>query len=201
MSTTSHALPRRVVLADALPGARARDLALVFAGALFMALMTQIEVPVPGSPVPITGQTLAVVTCGAALGANRGALAMLLFASAGLFLPIYSDGGSGFDHIAGATGGYIIGFIAAAYAVGYLAERGADRKVLVAFASFVVGQLIVFGVGVPWLKVSADMPWSEAIHDGFTIFIVGGLIKAAIAAAVIPSAWRLVRRVDARDED
>lgn len=196
MSTTSHALPRRVVLADALPGARARDIALVIAGALFMALMSQIEVPVPGSPVPITGQTLAVVTCGAALGANRGALAMLLWAAAGLFLPFYSGGGSGFEHVTGATGGYIIGFIFATYAVGYLAERGADRKVAVAFASFVVGQLIVFGFGVPWLKVSADMAWSEAIHDGFTIFIVGGLIKAAVAAAVIPSAWQLVRRVD-----
>lgn len=201
MSTSSLALPRRAVLADALPGARARDLALVVAGALFMVLMTQIAIPVPGSPVPITGQTLAVVTCGAALGATRGSLAMLLWATAGLFLPVYSDGGSGLAHITGASGGYIIGFIVAAYAVGYLAERGADRKVAIAFASFVIGQLIVFGIGVPWLKVSAGMAWPEAIHDGFTIFIVGGLIKAAVAAAVIPSAWHLVRRADEGKKD
>lgn len=96
----------------------------------------------------------------------------------------------------GATGGYIIGFIVAAYAIGYLAERGADRKVLTAFVAFVVGQLIVFGFGVPWLKVSANMTWADAIHDGFTIFILGGLIKAAVGAAVLPSAWHLVRRVE-----
>jgi biotin transport system substrate-specific component len=201
MSTSTAALPRRGVLADALPGARARDLALVVAGALFMTLMSQIAIPVPPSPVPVTGQTLAVVVCGAALGANRGALSMLLWAAMGLFLPVYSDGGSGLDHLWGATGGYIIGFIFAAYAVGFLAERGADRKVAVAFASFVVGQLIVFGFGVPWLKVSADMTWADAIHNGFTLFIVGGLIKAAVAAAVLPSAWRLVKRVDAGKQD
>jgi biotin transport system substrate-specific component len=163
--------------------------------------MTQIAIPVPPSPVPVTGQTLAVVLCGAALGANRGALSMLLWATMGLFLPVYSDGGSGLDHVWGATGGYIVGFIFAAYAVGWLAERGADRKVLVAFASFVVGQLIVFGFGVPWLKVSADMTWADAVHNGFALFIVGGLIKAAVAAAVVPSAWHLVKRVDESKRD
>ena len=196
MSSSTAVLPRRAVLADSLPGARARDAALVLAGATFMTLMTQIAIPVPPSPVPITGQTLAVVLCGGVLGAARGSLAMLLWAAVGLFLPVYSDGGSGLEHLTGATGGYIVGFVVAAYAVGRLAERGADRHVLVAFATFVAGQGIVFGFGVPWLKVSADMSWSVAIHDGFALFIVGGLIKAAVAAAVLPSAWALARRVD-----
>jgi biotin transport system substrate-specific component len=196
-SPSTLALPRRIVLADTLPGARTRDAALVLAGAAFMVLMTQIAIPVPPSPVPITGQTLAVVICGAALGAARGSLAMLLWAAAGLFLPVYSDGGSGLDHLTGATGGYIVGFIVAAYAVGWLAQRGADRRVLVAFVAFVVGQAIVFGLGVPWLKVSADMTWTTAFHDGFLLFIVGGLIKAAIAAVALPSAWALVRTLDA----
>jgi biotin transport system substrate-specific component len=187
-----------MVLADALPGARARDAALVLAGALFMVLMAQISIPVPGSPVPITGQTLGVVACGAALGANRGVLAMLLYVAMGLVLPVYADGASGPDVIWGATGGYLIGFIIATYAVGYLAERGGDRKILIAFASFCVGQLIVFGIGVPWLKVATGYDWSQTIHDGFTIFIVGGLIKAAVAAIVVPSAWYLVRKVDER---
>lgn len=193
------ALPPRAVLADSLPGAFARDAALVVAGAAFMTLMTQIAIPVPPSPVPITGQTLAVVLCGGALGAARGSLAMLLWAALGLFLPVYADGGSGLTHVTGATGGYIVGFVVAAYVVGRLAERGADRRVPVAFAAFVAGQAIVFGFGVPWLKVSADMSWSVAVHDGFVLFIVGGLIKAAVAAAVLPSAWALARKVEATE--
>lgn len=196
MSSPTLALPRRAVLADFVPGALARDVALVISGAAFMILMTQISIPVPPSPVPITGQTLAVVLCGAALGSTRGALSMLLWAALGLFLPVYSDGGSGLDHLTGATGGYIIGFIVAAYVIGRLAERGADRRVLTAFVTFVAGQAIVFGFGVPWLKVSTDMSWADAIHNGFTVFIVGGLIKAAVAAAVLPSAWHLVRKAE-----
>jgi biotin transport system substrate-specific component len=199
MSSSTAALPRRAVLADSLPGASARDAALVLAGGAFMTLMTQIAIPVPPSPVPITGQTLAVVLCGSALGAARGSLAMLLWAALGLFLPVYSDGGSGLEHLTGATGGYIVGFVVAAYVVGKLAERGADRRALVAFAVFVAGQAIVFGFGVPWLKVSADMSWSVAVHDGFALFIVGGLIKAAVAAAVLPSAWALARKVEGTD--
>jgi biotin transport system substrate-specific component len=194
--TAVPAASGRMVLADALPGARVRDALLVLGGALFMVLMAQISIHVPPSPVPITGQTLGVVVCGAALGANRGVLAMALYVAMGLVLPVYADGASGPDVIWGATGGYLIGFIIATYAVGYLAERGSDRKILTAFACFCVGQLIVFGIGVPWLKVSADMDWSTAIHDGFSIFIVGGLIKAAVAAIAVPSAWHLVRKVD-----
>ena len=193
MSTSGVALRRRPVLADALPNARARDALLVLAGTAFMVLMSQIAIAVPPSPVPITGQTFAVVVCGAALGSVRGTLAMLIWAVAGLFLPVYSDGGSGLHHLTGATGGYIFGLVCAAYVVGWLAERGADRRVLAAFAAFVAGQLIVFGFGVPWLKVSTGMTWSTAVHDGFAIFIVGGLIKAAVAAAVVPSVWTLVR--------
>ena len=197
MSTApTAALPRRTVLADAIPGALARDIALVVGGALFMALMAQISIKVPSSDVPITGQTLGVGLIGATLGSRRGAASLGLYAVLGLFLPFYSDGTSGGDILFGVTGGYIFGFILAAYVIGRLAERGADRQVLTAFVAFVVGQLIVFGIGVPWLKVKADLSWSEAIHDGFTIFIVGGLIKAAIGAAVLPSAWHLVRRAE-----
>jgi biotin transport system substrate-specific component len=196
---SSYAVPARpVVLADTLPGARVRDALLVLAGTALMVLLTQIEIPVPPSPVPITGQTLGVVVCGAALGANRGGLAMLAYIALGFFLPVYSDGGTGIGHIWGATGGYLVGFVLAAYVVGRLAELGADRRVLAAFAAFVAGQLVVFGIGVPWLKVSADMAWGTAIHDGFAIFIVGGLIKAAVAALLVPVTWRAVRHVDER---
>lgn len=200
MSTVpaASALPRRAVLADAIPGALARDVALVVGGALFTALMAQVTIHVPGSIVPVTGQTLAVGLVGATLGLRRGASSLTLYLLLGLLFPVYADGESGWHVVTGASGGYIIGFVLAAGAIGWLAEHGADRKVLLAFLAFVVGQLLVFGVGVPWLKVSTDMSWGDAIHDGFTIFILGGVIKAAIGAAVLPSAWSLVRRADKR---
>jgi biotin transport system substrate-specific component len=195
MSSSAYALPApRAVLADAIPGARVRDAALILCGALLTVLGAQIAIDVPPSPVPITGQTLAVVLAGGALGARRGAASQLLYLVLGLFLPVYSDGAQGFDVIWGATGGYIVGFILAAYIVGALAERGADRRPVLAFAAFAGGQLAIFAIGVPWLKVATDMSWGDAIHNGFTLFIVGGIVKALLAGALAPSAWRLVDR-------
>jgi biotin transport system substrate-specific component len=198
MSTPAAALPRHAVLADAIPGARVRDAVLVVSGALLTALFAQIAINVPGSPVPITGQTLAVGIVGATLGARRGAASLGLYALLGLFLPFYADGNSGWEIVWGASGGYIIGFIFAAYAIGWLAERGADRNVLLAFLAFVVGQLIIFAFGLVGLKLATDESWSWTIHNGFTIFIVGGLVKAAIGAVMLPGAWRLVRRFERR---
>jgi biotin transport system substrate-specific component len=192
------ALPRPVVLADALPGTRVRDVSLVIGGALFTALMAQIAINVPPSPVPITGQTLAVGLVGATLGFRRGTAAMLLYVVLGLFLPFYSNGGSGFDVILGSNGGYILGFVVATGVVGWLAERGADRRALTAFVAFVAAQLIVFAFGLAGLKLAVGESWGWTIHNGFAIFIVGGLIKAAVGAAVLPSAWHLVRRFGGR---
>jgi biotin transport system substrate-specific component len=199
MTATATTAPRPcVVLADVLPGALVRDVLLVLAGALLTVLGAQIAIHVPPSPVPITGQTLAVVVAGSALGMRRGAASQLLYVLLGLFLPVYADGASGPEVLWGATGGYLVGFVVAAALVGRLAELGADRRPLIAFAAFCAGQLAIFGIGVPWLKVSTGMDWSTAIHDGFTIFIVGGIVKALVAAAVVPGAWRAVRRLDAR---
>lgn len=186
----------RGVLADVLPGARVRDATLILAGVLFTAGLAQIEVPIPGSPVPISGQTLAVAVVGASLGARRGAAAMLLYALAGLVLPFYSGGESGVQVLFGATGGYILGFIISAAFVGYLAERGADRKVLTGFLAFVGGQALVFlpGVAVLILVTGADL--STGLAQGFTPFLVGGLIKALLAAILLPGAWKLVRSID-----
>jgi biotin transport system substrate-specific component len=192
------ALPHRAVLADALPGARTRDAVLVLSGALLTALLAQVAIPVPPSPVPITGQTLAVGLVGATLGARRGVAAMLLYVLLGLFLPFFSEGGSGLDVVFGASGGYIIGFVFAAGLIGYLAERGADRKVVLAFLAFVAGQLVIFAFGLVGLKLSVGDSWSWTIHNGFAIFIVGGLIKAMIGALALPGAWRLVRRFEGR---
>lgn len=188
--------PRRAVLADALPGARVRDAALVLAGAALVALFAQIAIDVPGSPIPVTGQTLAVGIVGASLGLRRGTAAIVLYALAGLLLPVYSEGGHGTGVLFGAGGGYILGFVLAAAFIGFCSERGADRKVLATFAAFVGGQLLVFVPGLIVLQAVQSGPVSETIHDGFTIFIVGGLVKAAIGAAAIPSAWSLVRRTE-----
>ena len=200
MSTSAVRLPRRpvLVLADVIPGAWVRDVALVCAGALLTIAGAQISIHVPPSPVPITGQTLAVVIAGAALGWRRGAASQLLYVVLGLMLPVYADGAQGWDVVWGATGGYLVGFIIAAGLIGRLAELGADRRPAIAFVAFCVGQLAIFGIGVPWLKVSTDMAWSTAIHDGFAIFIVGGIIKALVGAAVVPAAWRGVRKLDER---
>jgi biotin transport system substrate-specific component len=192
--SSAMVIRRPLVLADAMPGARARDATLVCAGALLTVLGAQIAIQVPPSPVPITGQTFAVVVAGAALGARRGGASQLLYVLLGLVLPVYSEGESGPDVLFGATGGYLVGFVLAATAVGWLAERGADRRPALAFLAFVAGQLIVFGLGVPWLKVSADLAWADAVHHGFTVFIVGGIIKAAAAGLLMPTAWRWVRR-------
>jgi biotin transport system substrate-specific component len=196
--TYATALPRRTVLADLVPQARVRDATLVLAGALLTALFAQIAIDVPPSPVPVTGQTLAVGLVGATLGARRGATSLALYAILGLFLPFYAEGESGWHVIWGASGGYIVGFVFAAGAIGWLAERGADRKALAAFAAFVVGQLIVFAFGLAGLKIAVDESWSWTIHNGFTIFIVGGLIKAVVGGLALPSAWHLVRRFEAQ---
>lgn len=194
---TAPTLPRRgVVLADAIPGARVRDVVLVLAGALLTALLAQVAIPVPPSPVPVTGQTLAVGLVGATLGARRGTAAMVLYAALGLFLPVYAEGSSGWDVITGASGGYIVGFIFATGVVGWLAERGADRKVVTAFLAFVVAQAIVFGFGLAGLKLSVGQDWGWTVHNGFSLFIVGGIIKAIVGAIALPSAWNIVRRFE-----
>src|SRR5919201_3585182 len=130
MSSTpaAVALPRHAVLADVIPGARVRDVVLVVGGALLTALFAQISIDVPPSPVPITGQTLAVGLVGATLGMRRGASSLALYVLLGLFLPFYAEGESGWHVVWGASGGYLIGFVFAAGAIGWLAEGGADRQ-------------------------------------------------------------------------
>jgi biotin transport system substrate-specific component len=192
----THALPRPAVLADVIPGARVRDAVLIVSGALLTALFAQISIDVPPSPVPITGQTLAVGLVGASLGARRGAASLALYVLLGLFLPFYADGESGWHVVWGASGGYLIGFVFAAAFVGWMAEHGADRSPLLAFVTFVVGQLIIFVPGLIVLKISVGETWGWTIHNGFSIFIVGGLVKAAVGAIALPGAWSLVRRFE-----
>jgi biotin transport system substrate-specific component len=186
---------RPLVLADLVPAVRARNVVLVTLGVLFTALLAQVSVPVPGSPVPITGQTLAVVLTAAALGPVRGVAVQVFYILAALVgLPFYSEASGGFEVVFGATGGYVIGFIPAAYLIGLAAKHGADRNPLKSIPLFIAGQAVIFAVGVPWLAVTTGMTASEALEAGFYPFILGGLVKAAIAAGVLGTAWRLTRR-------
>lgn len=195
----SNALPSRgLVLADALPMTRERSALLIVGGALLTAVMAQLAIPVPGSPVPITGQTLAVLLVAASLGPARGMASMGLYLMAGLVgLPFYSEGGGGFSAAFGATGGYLLAFLPAAYLIGLAARRGADRRVGSALLLFAGGQVIIFAIGVPWLAASTGMSASQALAAGLYPFLLGGLVKAVIAALALPWAWRAVRRGDA----
>jgi biotin transport system substrate-specific component len=191
-ATLTPAQPR--VLADLFSHTRVRDAALVLGAALLTAACAQISFPFPGSPVPVTGQTFAVLLTGAALGANRGAAGQLLYVGLGLVgLPFYADGESGASVVFGATGGYLLAFPIAAWVCGKLAEARFDRTPLKALPAFTVGSLIVFCLGVPWLAVAADISLANAIELGFVPFIPGGIVKAALAAGLLPTAWRLVR--------
>ncbi len=198
MAASSPALPTRpLVLADLVPAVRARDAGLVALGVLFTALLAQVAVPVPGSPVPITGQTLAVVLTAASLGPLRGTAVQVLYIAAALVgLPFYSEASSGVDVVFGATGGYVVGFLPAAYLIGLAARHGADRTMWKSLPLFVAGQAVIFAVGVPWLALSTGMSAGQALDAGFYPFILGGVVKAAVASAVLGTAWALTRRRD-----
>ena len=196
MATASvPAFPTRpLVLADLVPAVRARNVVLVALGVLFTALLAQVSVPVPGSPVPVTGQTLAVVLTAASLGPARGVAVQAVYILAALVgLPFYSEASGGWDVVVGATGGYVFGFIPAAYLIGLAARHGADRRFRTSVPLFVAGQAVVFAVGVPWLALATGMSAAQALEAGFYPFILGGLVKAAVAAAVLGGAWRVAR--------
>jgi biotin transport system substrate-specific component len=189
---SSVALAPRRVLADLLPGGAVRDVALVAGSAAFVGLSAQIAVPLPFTPVPLSGQTFAVLLSVAALGPARGALGMLVYAVAGIAgLPWFAGHQSGW---AMPSFGYVLGFVLAAVVVGALARRGADRTVARTAGLMVVGNLAVYAVGVPWLMASVGTGLGRALVLGVVPFLVGDAIKIALAALVLPGTWRLVRR-------
>jgi biotin transport system substrate-specific component len=173
------------------------DVLLVVGGAAFVGLAAQIAVPL--WPVPITGQTLAVLLAGAALGTVRGTLSMVLYAVAGVLgVPWFSAGTAGWHVILGPTGGYIVGFIAAAALAGWAAQRRWDRRFLRALVTFVGGSVLPFAFGLPWLAVALGLNLEQTLVAGLYPFIIGGIVKALIAAAVLPLCWRMVARRDNR---
>lgn len=210
------AAPTHSVLADHVVSTRSRALALatdaglIAVGVALVALAAQVAIPF--WPVPLTGQTFAVLLVGTALGPLRGALSLSLYLVIGLVgAPIFAEGKSG-SLFALTTGGYIIGFIAAAVVVGWLARRAWDRKVIGTFLAFLAGTATIYLFGLPWLAFSlanlGPVVWHDALGyetlagatfgAGMFPFLLGDVVKAILAAAVLPLAWRGVRALDSR---
>jgi biotin transport system substrate-specific component len=191
MSTAVAPARTGQVLADLLPASRVRDIALVVGGAALTGLAAQIVVPVPGSPVPVTGQTFAALLVGTTMGVRLGVSSLTLYALAGLLgVPWFAGGTSG----VGASFGYILGMILATAAVGALARRGADRSVLRMAGTMLVGEALIYAIGVPYLAFAADLTVSGAIAAGLTPFLIGDAVKAVLAMGVLPTTWKVVNK-------
>jgi biotin transport system substrate-specific component len=168
----------------------AYETSLIVGASLIVALGAQITVRLPFSPVPVTGQTLAVLLVGALLGSRRGALSLLAYLAEGLAgLPVFAGGASGIEYALGPTGGYLIGFVAAAYLVGWLAERGWDRRLSTAALAMAVGNVAIYAFGLSYLAVFAG---DRSLALGLAPFVAGDLLKLALAAIVLPAGWRFV---------
>lgn len=180
--------------------ARVRDVTLVIAGALLIYLSARIVIPVPGSPVPITGQTFGVLLVGGALGFRRGLVGVSLYVLLGVVgLPFFAEGKGGISVIWGATGGYLIGFVVAGALVGRLAELGWDRRIGGALGAMLLGNVVIYAIGLPWLGVVTSASAAETIGLGLTPFLVGDALKLILAASLFPVAWWVVgRRPDDR---
>jgi biotin transport system substrate-specific component len=172
--------------------------ALVVAGSLLLALVAQVAIPLPGRPVPVTGQTFGVLLIGATLGARLGAGAVLLYLLEGvvagpLGINVFAPGASvGLARLGGPTGGFLIGFVLAAFVVGYCADRGWERRLWSAVLVMLVGEIVIYAVGLPWL--ARFVPVSKVLDAGFWPFVIGDLYKLALAALALPTAWRFVGR-------
>jgi biotin transport system substrate-specific component len=199
---------------------RARHLALIAIGAFLIALTANLQVVLSGqtiilpgdlrvtlpvSPVPITAQTFAVLLVGGALGFRRGLMSVGLYLALGLALPVYAGGASGLHTfvgqqaghwVLGATGGYLLGFLLASALVGRLAELGWDRHVGGAVVAMLLGNVVIYAVGVPWLMAAAGFDLATGLSKGLYIFLAGDLVKLALAGIIFPAAWWLVGRGD-----
>ena len=183
MTLARVVVPERSVLAEAA-------LAVLFA--LFTALMAQLVIPLPFTPVPITGQTFAVLLTGALLGSRLGAVSMILYVALGAVgLPFYAGGAHGMQVVFGATGGYLLGFIVADFVVGRLAELRWDRSLQRSLPAMAAGQAVIYALGLIGLGLALHWP-ANLLQLGLTPFLVGDAIKLVAAALLLPAAWRIL---------
>jgi biotin transport system substrate-specific component len=180
-------------------GAWGYRVALAFAGSWLVAGLAQLEIRLPFTPVPVTGQTLGVLLVGASLGPALGALSMALYVAQGaLGLPFFAGGASGWDllRLSSATGGYLVGFVAAAAVVGAAARRGWDRDLRGSISAMFLGELVLYLIAIPWLMGALHIGVERALVLGLAPFIVGDVLKLLVAAGALPAAWRLARARD-----
>jgi biotin transport system substrate-specific component len=172
----------------------------IVGGTLFIAALAQIAIPVPGSPVPVTGQTLAVYLIGTTYGARLGFATFSTYLLAGIAgAPVFAPAATqGLARLTGATGGYLIGMLIAVLVLGALADRKADQKFKTSFPALILGSVIVFAFGLIWLNVSLNLTWAQTISAGLTPFIFGEVIKIAITATSLPLIWRKISKKLAR---
>lgn len=172
-----------------------RQAVLILAGSWLVALAAQIEIPL--QPVPITGQTFGVLLVGVLLGRKQGAASLLAYLAQGAMgLPVFAGGAGGIARLWGPTGGYLWGFVVAAFAVGWLSERGWDRRFLTAALAMLVGNVVIYALGVGWL--TRFVGWETALKVGVWPFLVGDALKIAMAALALPWGWRLIGSREAR---
>lgn len=194
----SLTLATRPTIVDSfVPRSLVADIALVIGGTALTAAAAQLVIPT--SPVPFTGQTFAVLLVGATLGLNRAAASMFLYLLVGAAgIPVFTQGKSGLFDQAGhltATLGYLVGFVLASALVGFLAERGWAKSSLGVISAFVLGNAVIYALGLPWLQFSLSATWDQTIAWGFTPFVVGDLLKLIAAAFVLPGTYLLVEKV------
>ena len=186
--------------ATVFPRSSALTQALFVVGGIgFIALLAQISIPVPGSPVPVTGQTLAVLLIGTTYGARLGFITFASYLLAGIagapiFAPSATSANHGIARLTGATGGYLVGMLVASLLLGYLADRKADQKFTTSFPALLLGDVVIFAFGLTWLHASLDMTWAQTFKAGFTPFILGEALKIAITATSLPLVWRRISR-------
>lgn len=194
--TTAVLAPRATLVQHTgLTSTRARAALLVLGGALLTAAAAQVTIPLPFTPVPITGQTFAVLLTGATFGSRLGASSQALYVALGAIgLPFYADGAGGWEAASGATGGYLVGFVVAAALLGALAERQQDRTVLTAVPAMLAGTATIYLFGATWLSVHLGMPAATAVELGVAPFLIGDACKLAAAGVLLPATWRMVDR-------
>jgi biotin transport system substrate-specific component len=181
-----------------------RHLLMIAAGVILIAASAQVSIPLPFTPVPITGQTFGVLFGAALLGFRRSLLTVGLYLLLGAVgLPVFAGWSSGASHIAtfagGAlarapSGGFLVGFLFAAGLVGRLAELGWDRRIPGSVAAMILGNVVIYLFGVPWLMISLGLDIGVGLEKGFYPFVIGDAIKLALAAGLLPAGWWLVRR-------
>ena len=171
------------------------DAALIALGAGLISLCAQISIPLPFTPVPITGQTFAVLLVGSSLGMVRGLASCTLYLLLGIVgAPVYADRAHGWDVVVGSSGGYLVGFLFAGALVGFLAERGWDKRFSTATSAMLAGNVVIYLCGTVWLAHVLNTGLAKTLEYGLYPFVPGDIFKLYLAALALPAAWKIVGR-------